>query len=103
MKISNVNEMRELDRTAMEVYGIKEELLMENAGEALYFVILNKLGIEGKRFVFFAVWATMAETASSLPGNSIQTAASLRSSFWGIKEVPGRGKAEPGYFKTPAG
>ncbi len=53
MKISSVIEMRELDRTAMEAYGIKEELLMENAGEALYFVILNKVGIEGKRFVIF--------------------------------------------------
>ena len=41
MKISNVAEMRELDRTAIETYGIPEELLMENAGDALYFVILQ--------------------------------------------------------------
>ena len=53
MKVSNVTEMRELDRTAIETYGIKEELLMENAGEAVYFVILNKLGIRGKRFAVF--------------------------------------------------
>ncbi len=53
MKISNVNEMRELDRTAIETYGIREELLMENAGDAVYFVILNKFGIRNKRFVVF--------------------------------------------------
>jgi ADP-dependent NAD(P)H-hydrate dehydratase / NAD(P)H-hydrate epimerase len=53
MKISNVNEMRELDRTAIESYGIKEELLMENAGDAVYFVILNKFGIKNKRFIVF--------------------------------------------------
>jgi hydroxyethylthiazole kinase-like uncharacterized protein yjeF len=53
MKISNVDEMRELDRTAIETYGIKEELLMENAGDALYFVILNKIGVAGKRFMVF--------------------------------------------------
>ncbi len=53
MKISNVTEMRELDRTAIETYGIPEELLMENAGDALYFVILNKMGISGRRFAVF--------------------------------------------------
>ena len=51
MKISSVAEMRELDRTAIKQYGIKEELLMENAGEATYFVILDKIGIQGKKFV----------------------------------------------------
>jgi NAD(P)H-hydrate epimerase len=39
MKISTVEQMRELDRTAIETYGIKEELLMENAGLASYHVI----------------------------------------------------------------
>lgn len=53
MKVSNVNEMRELDRTAIETYGIKEELLMENAGDAVYFVILKKFGIKNKRFIVF--------------------------------------------------
>jgi NAD(P)H-hydrate epimerase len=51
MKISRVSEMRALDRTAIEKFGIKEELLMENAGEALYFVLSKEFGIEGKRFV----------------------------------------------------
>lgn len=54
MKVSTVTEMRELDRTAIETYGIKEELLMENAGEATYFVILKEFGITGKRFIVFS-------------------------------------------------
>ncbi len=53
MKITTVAEMRELDRTAMEKYGIIEELLMENAGEALYFALLKEIGIEDKKFVVF--------------------------------------------------
>ncbi|MFN2292520.1 MAG: NAD(P)H-hydrate dehydratase [Anaerolineae bacterium] len=53
MKVSTVAEMRALDRTAIEQYGIVEELLMENAGQAVYFVLLNEFGIEGKRFVVF--------------------------------------------------
>jgi hydroxyethylthiazole kinase-like uncharacterized protein yjeF len=53
MKISRVSEMRELDRTAIEKFGIKEELLMENAGEALYFVMLQEFGIKDKKFLVF--------------------------------------------------
>jgi hydroxyethylthiazole kinase-like uncharacterized protein yjeF len=53
MKISKVSEMRELDKTAIEKFGIKEELLMENAGEALYFVLLQEFGIKDKKFLVF--------------------------------------------------
>jgi len=53
MKISRVSEMRSLDRTAIERFGIKEELLMENAGEAVHFVLLQELGIKDKRFLVF--------------------------------------------------
>ena len=53
MKISSVSEMRNLDKTAIEVFGIKEELLMENAGDATYFVISNEYGIKGKNFLVF--------------------------------------------------
>jgi len=54
MKISWVSEMRELDRTASEQFGIKEELLMENAGLATCSVISKEFGIQGKRFLVFA-------------------------------------------------
>lgn len=51
MKVSNVAQMRALDRQAIEQFGIKEALLMENAGEAVYFVLSTQVGIQGKRFV----------------------------------------------------
>jgi len=53
MKVSDVAQMRRLDRSAMERYGIPEQILMENAGEAVYFVILSRFGIRGRRFVVF--------------------------------------------------
>ena len=53
MKISSVAEMREMDRAAIEKFGITEELLMENAGEATYFVISREIGIKGKKFIVF--------------------------------------------------
>ncbi len=51
MKISSVKEMRNMDRTAIQNYGIIEELLMENAGQAAYFVILKQMGVKDKKFV----------------------------------------------------
>ncbi len=51
MKVCRVEEMRKLDKTASERFGIKEELLMENAGEASYFAILKELKDTKKRFV----------------------------------------------------
>ncbi|MCK4728767.1 MAG: NAD(P)H-hydrate epimerase, partial [Desulfobacterales bacterium] len=53
MKISRVSEMRALDRTAVEEFGIVEELLMENAGEAVYFTLLKEFGLKDKRFLVF--------------------------------------------------
>ncbi len=53
MKVSRVAEMRNLDRTAIEKFGIAEELLMENAGYATYAVLLQKVGIKDKRFLVF--------------------------------------------------
>lgn len=53
MKVSTVSEMRELDRKAIEEFGIAANLLMENAGQAVYFAILNEFGVKGKRFVVF--------------------------------------------------
>jgi hydroxyethylthiazole kinase-like uncharacterized protein yjeF len=53
MKVSTVSEMRALDRTAIEEFGIAEELLMENAGLAVYSVLLAEFGIQDRRFVVF--------------------------------------------------
>ena len=50
MKVSTVEEMRDLDKGAVERYGIPDLLLMENAGGAVYEVIRRRYGIEGKRF-----------------------------------------------------
>lgn len=51
MKVSTVQEMHDLDRAAMEQYGIPGEVLMENAGEAAYFVILSELEVRDTSFV----------------------------------------------------
>lgn len=53
MKVSSVSQMRLLDKTAVEKYAIPATILMENAGEATYFVILQSYGISGKHFVIF--------------------------------------------------
>ena len=53
MKVSRVSEMRNLDRKAMDDFGITQEMLMENAGEAAYFVILSEFGVQGRKFVIF--------------------------------------------------
>lgn len=53
MKISHVSEMRMLDQSAVEVFGIREELLMENAGDAVYSVISSEVGVEDKTFIIF--------------------------------------------------
>ena len=55
MRISTVEQMHDMDRNAIEKYGIEEKLLMENAGHSVYFVILRHFGsVRGKKFVVFA-------------------------------------------------
>jgi len=54
MKVSNVSQMRRLDQTAIETYGIADELLMENAGLAVFEVLRDRIGIRKKRFLIFS-------------------------------------------------
>jgi len=51
MKVANVQEIRDLDREAMEKFCIPEDILMENAGDAAYRVLVKEVGVRGKRFV----------------------------------------------------
>ncbi len=51
MKIAKASEMKDLDRRATEEFGISEGLLMENAGQAVYFVMLQEFGIRDNKFV----------------------------------------------------
>jgi hydroxyethylthiazole kinase-like uncharacterized protein yjeF len=50
MRVSTVGEMRRLDQGAIEQFGVPDLLLMENAGEAVYYEIVQTLGIDGRRF-----------------------------------------------------
>jgi len=50
MKIFNVQGMRELDRRAIEEFGLSQDILMENAGQAVYEVAKTEFGTTGKRF-----------------------------------------------------
>ncbi|MEA2101686.1 MAG: NAD(P)H-hydrate dehydratase [Thermodesulfobacteriota bacterium] len=51
MKISSVQQMRDMDSNAVKRFGIPNEILMENAGNAVYSVIREHLGVQGQRFV----------------------------------------------------
>ena len=54
MKVASVSEMRKMDGTAVKKYGIDEILLMENAGNAVFFAIEKETGIKENKFLVFA-------------------------------------------------
>ena len=53
MRVATVSQMRDMDRTAIEHYGIAEELLMENAGQAACEVLNGMMRVAGKRVLIF--------------------------------------------------
>jgi NAD(P)H-hydrate epimerase len=53
MKIAGVDEMRFMDRFAIEKLGIAEEILMENAGIASLNVLKSRMGVVNKKFIIF--------------------------------------------------
>ncbi len=53
MKVSTTAQMKSLDSAAVERFGIPEEILMENAGQAVYETVRTEMGIQGKTFVVF--------------------------------------------------
>jgi hydroxyethylthiazole kinase-like uncharacterized protein yjeF len=53
MKVSSVQQMRAMDRYAIEQLGIPEEILMENAGQAAASVLAREIGIRDKKIAIF--------------------------------------------------
>ena len=53
MKLATVEQMRGMDRFAMEQLGIDETILMENAAHASLTLLRKKFRIRGGKFVIF--------------------------------------------------
>lgn len=54
MKVSSVDEMRRLDARAIDEFRVPDHLLMENAGQAVYYAILHRLTVRRRRFAVLA-------------------------------------------------
>ncbi|HTZ38902.1 MAG TPA: NAD(P)H-hydrate dehydratase [Syntrophales bacterium] len=53
MKVATTEEMKAMDRYAIEKLGIPGEILMENAGVAAYYALASEVDIAGRRFAVF--------------------------------------------------
>lgn len=53
MKLATVEQMRKMDRYAVEKLGIAEEILMENAAHAAVSLLREKFGLWNRKFVIF--------------------------------------------------
>jgi hydroxyethylthiazole kinase-like uncharacterized protein yjeF len=53
MKIASADEIRLMDRQAIDNLGITEEILMENAGLAAFSLLRSKIGVRGRKFTIF--------------------------------------------------
>ncbi|MEM4490159.1 MAG: NAD(P)H-hydrate dehydratase [Desulfurococcaceae archaeon] len=53
LKVCSVEEMRKIDEEAVK-YGVNHLILMENAGTAVYDVIVSQVGVKGKKFTIIA-------------------------------------------------
>lgn len=51
MRVCTVQEMRECDRVAAEAYGLATEILMENAGHAVFNVLRREFSLADRRFL----------------------------------------------------
>ncbi len=51
MKIASVEQMRAMDRHAIEKLGVAEEILMENAGQASAALLSRNIGLAGSSFI----------------------------------------------------
>ncbi len=51
MRVCTVQQMRDCDRRAVESLGLSTEILMENAGHAVWAVIRKEFGTQSRRFV----------------------------------------------------
>jgi len=103
MKISSVAQMRDLDRTAVERFGIEDKLLMENAGLATCNVVQSEFGIKGRKFAVFCgvgnnggdgcvvarkLHSNGGDVKVLIVGNPGRLAGSARMNFDIIKKLP---------------
>jgi len=91
MKIASIDEMRFMDRYAIEKLDIARNL-MENAGIAAVSVLQSKIGIRDKNLSSFAVPAITAVTGGRRPPASFRWRPRKSIVTWRWQQVSGSGK-----------